>query len=214
MYDEVLHLYVPTVPMEGEPLEGNRQDSLTEDPSSYIHKQDSVVYDHHTHDLDHNSQLSDLEHEHEHERNQSLHDQQPSYSSAGGSNIFKQYSLVSEFSASSTDAADEELIDTFNAENNINNNRIKFSNTVSYQVPISNPIDSMNHIVDSNKLYTRHHHNYINNNDINYSINNINKEVFVFGFGAIVFWGFHRNEAKELLDYLETFVVKGRWVVT
>ena len=167
-----------------------------------------MVHDHHQHDLDHSSHLSDLEHEQQ--RNQSLHDQQPSYSTAGGSNIFKQYSLISEFSASSTDAADEEPIDTFNTDDNINNNRIKFSNTVSYQVPISNPIDSINRIVDSNKLYTRHHHNDIDNNDNNYSINNINKEVFVFGFGAIVFWGFHRNEAKELLKYLEKFVVKGR----
>jgi hypothetical protein len=25
----------------------------------------------------------------------------------------------------------------------------------------------------------------------------------------VMFWGFHRNETKELLDYLQAFVAKG-----
>lgn len=35
------------------------------------------------------------------------------------------------------------------------------------------------------------------------------KEVFVFDFGAIVFWGFHRGEEEELLIMIREHVVKG-----
>ena len=35
------------------------------------------------------------------------------------------------------------------------------------------------------------------------------REVFVFGFGAIVFWGFPRGEEASLLDTIRSYVVKG-----
>lgn len=40
--------------------------------------------------------------------------------------------------------------------------------------------------------------------------NNGGKEVFIFDFGAIVFWGYHRDEVKDLLDVFRKYIVKGR----
>lgn len=36
------------------------------------------------------------------------------------------------------------------------------------------------------------------------------KEVFVFGFGAIVYWGLAKSEVQELLQFIEKFIVKER----
>eukprot|EP01040_Poterioochromonas_malhamensis_P012769 gene12769-13995_t len=36
------------------------------------------------------------------------------------------------------------------------------------------------------------------------------REVFVFDFGAVVFWGYRRNEVKDLLQFFRSYVVKGR----
>jgi uncharacterized Rmd1/YagE family protein len=36
------------------------------------------------------------------------------------------------------------------------------------------------------------------------------KEVFIFDFGAIVFWGYQRDEVKELLHEFRQYIVKGR----
>eukprot|EP01040_Poterioochromonas_malhamensis_P003964 gene3964-4241_t len=35
------------------------------------------------------------------------------------------------------------------------------------------------------------------------------REVFVFDFGAVVFWGYHRDEVKDLLQFFKSYVVKG-----
>jgi uncharacterized Rmd1/YagE family protein len=35
------------------------------------------------------------------------------------------------------------------------------------------------------------------------------REVFVFDFGAIVFWGYHRDEVKDLLKLFRGYIVKG-----
>ncbi len=36
------------------------------------------------------------------------------------------------------------------------------------------------------------------------------KEVFIFDFGAIVFWGYQRDEVKDLLHEFRQFIIKGR----
>lgn len=36
------------------------------------------------------------------------------------------------------------------------------------------------------------------------------REVFVFDFGAVVFWGYHRDEVKELLVLFQGYIVKGK----
>jgi uncharacterized Rmd1/YagE family protein len=36
------------------------------------------------------------------------------------------------------------------------------------------------------------------------------REVFVFDFGALVFWGYHRDEVKDLLRLFREYVVKGK----
>jgi len=163
-----------------EPLTQYRQrdPSTLEESSATLYKQDSID------NGDYNNDQDRSYHNHNH--------------------LYKQNSTKSEYSAISNDVVDDEVADTFDAHDNMNNNRITFNSNISYYH------DNIHTIVDNNDN---------NNNDINSSNyyrltdnNNINKEVFVFGFGAVVFWGFHRNEAKELLDYLQTFVVKGRSV--
>jgi uncharacterized Rmd1/YagE family protein len=32
--------------------------------------------------------------------------------------------------------------------------------------------------------------------------------VFVFGFGAAVYWGLAKSEVQDLLQFIETFIVK------
>lgn len=36
------------------------------------------------------------------------------------------------------------------------------------------------------------------------------REVFVYDFGALVFWGYHRDEVKELLEFFKEYVSKGK----
>ena len=38
------------------------------------------------------------------------------------------------------------------------------------------------------------------------------KEVFVFDFGAVVFWGFKHGEEEEMLEQIRYHVVKDWWV--
>jgi len=234
MYDEVLHLYVPTTDIVNEAKPLMQQDLLfsIEDPplsassslpplsassslpplsasstssTSYIYKQNSMIYD-----VDHNDPNRRY-HGDDHDNNNS-HPLNPHHIILPNT-LYKQNSTMSEYSAASNDdAVDED--DTFNINDNINNNRITFNSNISYHDDIhardyNNYDNSYNYNNINSNVNIINNNNILSHHDININTINSNKEVFVFGFGAVVFWGFHRNEAKELLDYLQTFVVKG-----